>query len=128
VRGFGDSMQQATVAGHAGPIASLSLAWFEERLGVVEHQQTASITQQPQQGPEPFRPGRRWHHLLVGQEADGARQPVAPRWGVAQATPVDAVEGIQAPAVTFLRHTNASEVTPRRWAVVKKGAKLAMTS
>ncbi len=34
----------------------------------------------------------RWHHLLVGEETDGASQPLADRRRVAQAAPVDAVE------------------------------------
>jgi hypothetical protein len=44
-----------------------------------------------QEDRKPLRLSRRWH-LVVGQKADGAGQPLAHRWCVAQATPVNALE------------------------------------
>src|SRR5262249_29763166 len=47
---------------------------------------------QPQQRREPLRLAGRWSQRMVGQEADRAGQPLADRWRIAEAAPVDPLE------------------------------------
>ena len=46
--GSGDNLEHATVARQAVPVRVLVLAWLEQRLEVVQRQQTAPLPQQPQ--------------------------------------------------------------------------------
>ena len=62
---------ELTVAIHPCSIAALALAWLEQRLGIVQHQQAPPGSKQLQQSGDPLRFRRRRHPLLVGQEGDG---------------------------------------------------------
>ena len=59
VRRTAHSLQQPTVPRHALAIAALLLAWLEERLGIVQHEQAPSLTQQVQQCQKPLGLSRR---------------------------------------------------------------------
>ena len=59
--GLADRSQEGTVAGEPLSIAALALAWLEQCLEVVEHQQTGSIPQELEQCREP-------PHLALGRD------------------------------------------------------------
>jgi hypothetical protein len=74
---FADGLQHPAVTGIAVSVASLPIAWLQQRLEVVEHQQARPLSQELEQycSLRGFALG--WHNPLVRQEADGSCQPLA---------------------------------------------------
>src|SRR5438270_7744263 len=87
-----NGLEHRGIAAKAVSIAPLGIACLEERFEVVEHQQTGPIPQELENHPEPlaFADGR--HQLLVRQEVDGPRQPLAGGQSITHTAPVHAIE------------------------------------
>src|SRR3984893_5840975 len=90
--GLADRSQEGTVAGEPRSIASRALAWLEQRLEVIEHQQTGPIPKQLEQCCELPGLALGCDHLLVRQEPDRVDKQLRDGWHIAQAAPVGALE------------------------------------
>jgi hypothetical protein len=65
--GLAHGLQQSAVAIEPVSIPSLALAWLEQRLKVVEHQQARPVAQELEQRAELVRVAGRWQLLAISQ-------------------------------------------------------------
>ncbi len=109
-------LHERSVAGQPAAVAAVPLAGLEQRLEVVQHQQAPPLAQQAEQCCDLLRLIRRRHQAPVRQEADGAGQPLACGWRVAQTAPVHVFEALRDLLAKFGGQTRLADATRTQYA------------